>query len=373
MKNLIKKLPVMLLLMFSISCFLQCETAEAKVKLNTTSKTVKVGKTVKVKLLNNKKKVVWSVTSNNIKIAKKTKKYAKVKGVSVGYSHLIATVNGNTYVCSFTVKEDKNPSPNKDTNSSSSEDKNQEQQSSKLPDFQVEKKSIYYGNDVDISIENCSQEKDGVQIDFIIQNNSSKDYSISLHEYAVNGLMSGGNLYGSDVTVPAGMKGKLSETIKYSWFQENNITELKKFDLYFWAYYDDFKEWETEQITVSTDKDNGSGYYFTDGTKIYSDDNMEVYYISQKDNTYKFCLFNKLSSEKRWILDNCSVNGWAYDLGSSKYDLYSEPVLGNCYTTFNLPVESDFMEGNGISSITNITFDIEFEYDLKSEKISLDL
>ena len=60
--------------------------AKKKVKLSKKSVTVTVGKTVKVKLKNNKKKVKWTVTSGkkNVKLSKKKKTSVTIKGIKVG-------------------------------------------------------------------------------------------------------------------------------------------------------------------------------------------------------------------------------------------------------------------------------------------------
>lgn len=58
----------------------------AKIKLNKTKITIYVGKTVTLKVQNNKKKVKW--TTSNKKIATVTKK-GKVKGKKVGRLQLL--------------------------------------------------------------------------------------------------------------------------------------------------------------------------------------------------------------------------------------------------------------------------------------------
>ncbi len=60
--------------------------AKKKVKLSKKSVTVTVGKTVKVKLKNNKKKVKWTVTSGkkNVKLSKKKKTSVTIHGKKAG-------------------------------------------------------------------------------------------------------------------------------------------------------------------------------------------------------------------------------------------------------------------------------------------------
>lgn len=72
------KKSLVLLLIFAMALSLFPKTAYAakkKVKLNKKSVIVNVGKTVKIKLKNNKKKVKWSVTSGkkNVTLSKKKK------------------------------------------------------------------------------------------------------------------------------------------------------------------------------------------------------------------------------------------------------------------------------------------------------------
>ena len=72
------KKSLVLLLIFAMALSLFPQTAYAakkKVKLNKKSVIVNVGKTVKIKLKNNKKKVKWSVTSGkkNVALSKKKK------------------------------------------------------------------------------------------------------------------------------------------------------------------------------------------------------------------------------------------------------------------------------------------------------------
>lgn len=230
-----------------------------------------------------------------------------------------------------------------------------------LSAFNVSKKTIYKGNGVSISVDNAKKDNSGLSITFLVKNNSKKDYSISAHEYAINNLMAGGSTYGSDVNVPKGKKAKFTVTVKKEWFTSNGIKTFKKFDVMFWAYGDSMKEWESGKVSFSTNKDNGKGYYKPSKKALFSDENMSVGYISKKSDVYKFYVQNKTDMERRWTVENCSVNDWSYDLGSCKYDLYSEPILSGCYAVFDLSVDSDFKKENSIKSIKTIEFDIEFE------------
>lgn len=250
-----------------------------------------------------------------------------------------------------------------------------------LTSFSVSKKVIYKGNGVSISVDKAKKGKRNVEITFVVKNNSKKDYGIAAHEYAVNNLMAGGSTYGSDVNVPSGNKARFTISISKDWFKQNGIKTLKKLDIMFWGYYDYMKEWESPKVSFSTNKDNGKGYYKPKKMPKVSDDNIDIGYVSKKSDTYTFYVKNKTDMERRWSVENCSVNGWSYDLGSAKYDLYSEPILNGCYAVFELPIDKDFKKENSIKKIKKIEFNIEFEggfdddynhiEEIKSDKISV--
>lgn len=82
--------------------------AAKKVKLNKTKATIYVGKTVTLKLKNNKKKIKW--TTSNKKIATVSKK-GKVKGKKAGKVTITAKVGKKKYKCKITVKKKSTPKP----------------------------------------------------------------------------------------------------------------------------------------------------------------------------------------------------------------------------------------------------------------------
>lgn len=104
-----KLLTITAVIMMSLMVFFP-ETTQAagKTKLNSTKKTINVGDSCTVKLLNNTKKVKWSASNKNIKIVSKSKKQAKIKGIKKGTSYLKAKVGSKTYKCKVAVKEKKN-------------------------------------------------------------------------------------------------------------------------------------------------------------------------------------------------------------------------------------------------------------------------
>lgn len=90
---------------------------QAKAKKVSIAKSAKVtvGKTVKVKLKNNKKKVKWKIVTGKkiIKITKKSKTYASVKGIKKGKSKIQAVIGKKKYTCTVTVVAKKKLKPTK--------------------------------------------------------------------------------------------------------------------------------------------------------------------------------------------------------------------------------------------------------------------
>ncbi len=256
-----------------------------------------------------------------------------------------------------------------------------EAKSEYLSSFSVSKQTIYKGNGISISVDKAKKGSQNVEITFLVKNNSDKDYSIAAHEYAVNNLMAGGSTYMSNVTVPSGKKARFTVLISKEWFKANGIKTFKKFDVLFWGYGDSMKEWESPKVSFSTNKDDGKGYYTPKKSPKTSDNNMDIGYVSNKSDTYTFYVKNKTNMERRWTVKNCSVNGWSYDLGAAKYDLYSEPILNGCYAVFELPVDKNFKKENSIKKVKELEFSIEFEGEfdddynrideLESEKVTV--
>ena len=107
-----KQKSMVLLLVFAMALSLLPQSAFAakkKVKLNKKTVTVNVGKTVKIKLQNNKKKVKWTVTSGkkNVTLSKKKKTGVTIKGMKAGKAKVQAKVGKKKYVCKVTVKNTK--------------------------------------------------------------------------------------------------------------------------------------------------------------------------------------------------------------------------------------------------------------------------
>lgn len=100
MKKLTRALLLVLALLACMSAPVSAKTA-AKVKMNKTKVTLTAGKTVTLKLTNNKKKVKWSTSNKKIAtVSSKGKVTAKKKGTA----KITAKVGKKKYTCKVTVK-----------------------------------------------------------------------------------------------------------------------------------------------------------------------------------------------------------------------------------------------------------------------------
>lgn len=203
MKQGKKALAIILTLILSISMIPIINVSAAKkVKLNKTKSTIYVGKTVTLKLKNNKNKIKWS--SSNKKVATVTKK-GKVKGKKVGKAIIIAKVGKKKYRCKITVKKKVTPQsttkPMEQPTTSRQEEttKNQEQ-----PTTNKTEEPTTNNDDYGDSGE-----------DWIVEGTSNK---VWIKEYVGED---------TDVVIPAKIQGKNVVGIRDSAFQHNrNITSV---------------------------------------------------------------------------------------------------------------------------------------------------
>lgn len=244
----------------------------------------------------------------------------------------------------------------------------------------ISETEIYNENGISIMLNSVNTKRTNTVINITLANASDKDYSISAHSYAINGLMAGSNQFGIDNTeLPSGKKTKIAIEIENNWLKENSINEIAELEFIFWAYYDGYKEFDTGKITVNTNLYDESKMYMPNGNKIYSDDNLTVW----KNSGTSFTVLNDSSYNAQYTVENCSLNEWAYQLTDYTYDLYEEEIHSGAYVTFEIPIEKDFLDSNEIEKAENIEFDIllsdsywNLEGDLweyKSGKITTDI
>lgn len=221
-----------------------------------------------------------------------------------------------------------------------------------------EKSILFDDKGIKISITDFSEDSSSVDIVLTVENNSKKDYGIAAHSYSVNGLMAGGTEMMSDVDVPANKKGNIKLSFEKGWLTENGIDHIGKLDVLFWAYFEDFKEWDTGVVSVKTNLYDKEKLYKPSGEEIYSDDSMSLWLLEHEDNTYRFSVKNKTSYDVEYYVENCSVNDWSYENENYLFDVYSESIHGKTYFVYDFEIDRSFMDDNGIDSIDNFEFNL---------------
>ena len=109
MAKLKKLCAIVLVIVLAFSVTPDSVFAAKKAKISKTKATIYVGKTIKLKVKNNKKKVKWS--TSNKKVAKVSKK-GKVKGIKAGKATITAKVGKKAYKCKIKVKKKRNKKSN---------------------------------------------------------------------------------------------------------------------------------------------------------------------------------------------------------------------------------------------------------------------
>ena len=109
MAKLKKLCAIVLVIVLAFSVTPDSVFAAKKAKISKTKATIYVGKTNKLKVKNNKKKVKWS--TSNKKVAKVSKK-GKVKGIKAGKATITAKVGKKAYKCKIKVKKKRNKKSN---------------------------------------------------------------------------------------------------------------------------------------------------------------------------------------------------------------------------------------------------------------------
>jgi hypothetical protein len=149
--------------------------------------------------------------------------------------------------------------------------------------------------------------------------------------------------------------------IKKQWLTENGISNISDMGIIFWGYYDYFKEWDSGLVYLTTNYYNPQIDYVPTGIKLYEDVNTEVWLLSSNGKTFNLSVKNKSQYNAGITIDNCSVNGWAYETTDYTYDLYDEDIHTNCYKNFELTIDDEFLTENGIPTITDVEFNVHME------------
>lgn len=106
-----KRLSILLSIVFLLCMIVSpCEaSAKGSVKLSNTKMTITEGKSKQLRIRNNKKKVIWSITSgkDKIKLTKKSKNGVQITAKKSGKAVVRARIGNRNYSCRITVKRKK--------------------------------------------------------------------------------------------------------------------------------------------------------------------------------------------------------------------------------------------------------------------------
>ena len=199
-----------------------------------------------------------------------------------------------------------------------------------------------------------------------IVNKSKKDYDFDVHAMAINGVMTGCNIYTADTSVPAGKKAMMEIDFEENWVGNLNVEYV---DLLIWAYdnAESMKDFDTGIIRIKTNKYEKDTKF---KNKKDSFDEKGIY-ISKNDMTDSEISYSMINHNDYFVsttLENCSINGWAFEPGysfSEASDSYVASLDGNeviifpnCLATVNVDI-SDFMEENNEEKIKDFEFSLQ--------------
>ena len=149
-KNFKKVLALLTIILLMVPSTTINAAATKEPKLNKSSATIYVGKSVKLKMSGTNGSIKWK--SSNKKVAKVSSK-GKVTGVKKGTATITATVDEQKYTCKVKVKS-KNGSSNSSSSKSDSDDSDSDSSSSSSGDVWIPASGSKYH-----SSKNCSNMK----------------------------------------------------------------------------------------------------------------------------------------------------------------------------------------------------------------------
>lgn len=226
----------------------------------------------------------------------------------------------------------------------------------------IDETVIYEGNKCVIEAVECNNDSFKLHI----KNDSDKDYSFNVHALAINGIMTGCNIYTGDTDVPSGKNGTMEVEFSSDWLYE--IENVEYIEMIIWAYdkAESFKDFDTGIIRIETNK------YTDDISFERNDDWIDVngLHIVKKEMNTSYISYSIINENDYFIsttLDNCSINDWSFEPGYSAHisnnavetsiDGWNIIVFPNCIA--NVVVDtSDFMEENDMDEIENFEFSL---------------
>lgn len=220
----------------------------------------------------------------------------------------------------------------------------------------VKKQKVY--NDKNVVIWVDGYDDNGHKLNIRINNNSKLNLGFNAHAYAVNGIMTGNNIYDMDCDVAKGKKANTDLRIDDSFLQEHEISEVKYIDVLFWAYDNDnyIKEFDTGQIRIKTSAYDKKQKWVS-GETVYKQKNIQIDYLNNSDNKYNFSINNETGTYFDFDIENVSINDYTKDTDWD-FDLSDIMVLKDCQAQFTIELSNDFLSKNNIKKVKKIEFSL---------------
>lgn len=222
----------------------------------------------------------------------------------------------------------------------------------------IENQKICEKNGLILETKDISDDSENIYLKIYAENNSQLNLGIMPYAVSLNGTVLVENRVGVNSTdVASGKKANFQVEIEKEKLDEYGIKpkDIKAADFLFWAYDNDamFKSFETEQIHIG-----GDNTLDPVGENIYESDGIKVEYVKNDKNNYVYCITNTSGQYVDYTVESVIVNDYTMDNGFSSI---GNTALNNCKSYFEIDLDQDQLNFNGIGKIENIEFYLNIE------------
>lgn len=266
------------------------------------------------------------------------------------------------------VGADQNAPENSKTEESKAEKEESEEISSEIPEQTENSKEvkqeanqiIYDENGIKITYKGFSQGGlfENASFDFMIENNSDKDITVSSDKVSLNDFVINNFLYEK---IGAGKKTNSGVSVYDYELEQNDIKNINKveFNLRFIdpETYDEL--FTSDKITITLDENADMGGVPEGSQLIHEQDGISVYYVKNTGSTWisddgiRFYIQNDTDKNITIRSENVTVNDFTMDMASFHANVENHKKANAIMELF-----SSELEENGITDINKIDFTI---------------
>ena len=227
-------------------------------------------------------------------------------------------------------------------------------------DATVNEAVIYDDNDVIIKLKSL----DGNKVKFYIENNSSKNYSINMHAYAINGYMADNNMFDMSSSAAKNSKVNVTFSIPKTLNSGYKVSDIKQMNFLIWFYDDDinYKAFDTGVLTVKTSLYDNKVDYDKGSQQLLSEKDISFQLVDKDEDEFVIGINNNSDSIYAFSGKNVVVNGYSLDT-TYNLDIYDKMVFPGCFYPMTFEYEwsttSKFKSENDISKIDSVTLNFE--------------